>query len=139
MRKNLEATILSVAFSKAFDSIHRVKVEQILLSNGYPKETISTIMMLYKNTKEKVRSPDEDTDYFDIVAGVLQGNTLAIYLFIICVDYVLKTSIDKIKDKCFKLTKERSRRYPAQTIMGVDYADDIALWQIHPPKPNPCY
>ena len=29
-------------------------------------------MMLYKNTKVKVRSPDGDTDYFDIVAGVLQ-------------------------------------------------------------------
>ena len=32
-----------------------------------------------------------------------------------------------MKDNGFKLTKERSRRYPAQTIMDVDYADDIAL------------
>ena len=30
-------------------------------------------MMLYKNAKVKVRSPDGDTDLFDIVAGVLQG------------------------------------------------------------------
>ena len=36
-----------------------------------------TQIMLYKNTKVKVCSPDGDTDYFDIVAGVLQGNTLA--------------------------------------------------------------
>ena len=43
-------------------------------------------MMLYKNTKVKVCSPDGDTDYFDIVAGVLQGDTLAPYLFIICLD-----------------------------------------------------
>ena len=42
------------------------------------------IMMLYRNTKVKVRSPDGDTDYFDIVAGVLQGYTLAQYFFIIC-------------------------------------------------------
>ena len=27
----------------------------------------------------------------------------------------------------YKLTKERSRRYPAQTIMDADYADDVAL------------
>ena len=40
----------------------------------------------------KVRSPDGDTEYFDIVAGVLQGDTLAPYLFIICLDYVLKKS-----------------------------------------------
>ena len=52
-------------------------------------------MMLYKNMKVKIRSPDGDTDYFDIVAGVLQGDILAPYLFIICLDYVLKTSIDK--------------------------------------------
>ena len=34
-------------------------------------------MMLYKNTKGKVRSPDGVTDYFDIIEGVLQGDTLA--------------------------------------------------------------
>ena len=32
-----------------------------------------------------------------------------------------------MKENRFKLTKERSRRYPAQTITDVDYADDIAL------------
>ena len=41
-------------------------------------------------------TPDGDTEYFDIVAGVLQVDTLAPYLFIICLDYVLRTSIDKI-------------------------------------------
>ena len=35
-----------------------------------------------------------ETDYFNIVAGVLQGDTLAPYLFIICLDYLLRTSID---------------------------------------------
>ena len=32
-----------------------------------------------------------------------------------------------MKDNSFKLTKERGRRYPAQTITDADYADDIAL------------
>ena len=75
----------------------------------------------------EVRSPDGDTEYFDIVAGVLQGDTLAPYLFIICLDYVLRTSIDKIKENGFELTKKRSRRYPATTITDADYADDIAI------------
>ena len=35
--------------------------------------------------------------------------------------------MDKIKENGFKLTKERSRRYPAKTITDADYADDIAL------------
>ena len=84
-------------------------------------------MLLYTNTKVKVRSLDGDTDNSDIIAGVLQGGTLAAYILIICLDYVLRMPIDKIKDNGYKLTKERSRRYPAQTIMDADYADDIAL------------
>ena len=84
-------------------------------------------MILYRNTKVKVRSPDGDTHYFDIVAGVLQGDIFALYLFIICLDYVLRTSIDKIKENSFELTKKKSRRYPAKTITDADYVDDIAL------------
>ena len=84
-------------------------------------------MILYRNTKVKVRSPDGDTDYFDIVAEVLQEDTLAPYLFIVCLDYILRTSIDNIRENGFELTKKRSRRYPAKTITDTDYADDIAL------------
>ena len=82
-------------------------------------------MMLYRNTKEKVRSPDGDTDYFDIEAGVLQGDTLAPYLFNICRDFGLRTFIDKMKGNGFKQTKER--RYTAQTITDVDNIDYIVL------------
>ena len=102
-------------------------MEQILLAYGLPEETVTAIMILYRNTKVKVRSPDGDTDYFDIVAGVLRGDTLAPYLFIICLDYVLRTSIDNIRENGFMLTKKRSRRYPAKTITDADYTDDIAL------------
>ena len=121
--KNIAATILFVNFILAFDSIHRGKMEQIVLAYG-----------LHRNTKVKVRSPDGDTDYFDIVAGVLQGDTLAQYLFIVCLDNVLRTSIDKIKENSIKLTKEKSRRYPTQTITDTDYADNIALLTNAPAK-----
>ena len=112
MQKNLEASILFVDFSNAFDSIHKGKMEQILLADGLPKETIIAIMMLYKNTKVKVHSPDGDRDYFDIVAGVLQEDTLAPYLFIICQDYVLRTSINLMKENGFKLAKKEAEDTP---------------------------
>ena len=112
--KNIQATLLFVDFTKAFDSIHSGKTEQILLAYGLPKETVAAITILYRNTKVKVRSPDGDTEYFNIVSGVLQGDTLAPYIFILCLDYVLRTSIDKIRENGFELTKKRSRRYPAK-------------------------
>ena len=82
-------------------------------------------MILYRNTKVKVRSPDGDTDYFDIIAGVLQWGYTSPYLFIICQDYVLRTSIDKIKENDFELIKKR-RRYP-QKQLPTDYADSAVL------------
>ena len=102
-------------------------MEEILLAYDLLKETVAAITILNRNTKVKVRSPDGDTEYFDIVAGVLQGDALALYLFIICLDYVLRTSIDKIRENGFELTKKRNRRYPAKTITDANYADDTAI------------
>ena len=84
-------------------------------------------MMLSRNSKVKVRSSGGDTVYFDTVAGMRQGDTLAPYLFIICLNNLLKTSVDKMDDNGFKLTKERSKRYTAQIITDADYADYIVL------------
>ena len=57
-------------------------------------------MILYRNTKVKERSPDGDMEYFDIVAGVLQGDTLASYLF--------KKSLNTIKRTLFVKRKVKS-------------------------------
>ena len=111
--KNLPATLLFIDFSKAFDSIHRGKMRDILSAYGTPKETVNAIMMLYHNTCSKVRSPDGDTDFFNITAGVLQGDTLAPFIFIICLDYVLRKALEKNLDLGFTLTKQKSRRYPS--------------------------
>ena len=48
--------------------------------------------------------------------------------------YVIRTSIDKIRENGFELIKKRSRRYPAKTITDTDYADDIALLANTPNK-----
>ena len=96
LQKNLNATILFDDFSKVFDAIPRRKMEQILLAYDLPKETIAAIMMLYKNVKVDFRSPDGDTDYFGIVAGVTARRHISpIPVFFICLDYVLKTSMNE--------------------------------------------
>ena len=88
-------------------------MEQIPLAYGIPKETVAAIMILYRNTL------DGDTDYFDIVARVLQGDTLAPYLFIICLDCLFRTSTDKIKENGFELAKKekvrRKKQLPSPT------------------------
>ena len=120
--KNPDATILFINFSKAFDTIHRGKMEYILLTYGLPNETVPAIMMQYKDKKVKVCSPDGDTDYFDIVVGVLW----VAHISLIPVYYLLRLCAENF----YKFNERKtvsSRRYPEQTIMNADYANDIAL------------
>ena len=74
-----------------------------------------------------VRSPDGDTDFFDISAEFLHGDTLASYIFLICLDYVLRKALDKNNELGFTLAKRKSKRYPAMKITDADYADDLAV------------
>ena len=111
--KNLNAVLLFIDFSKAFDTVNRLKLMEIHLAYGIPAETVNAITMLYKESKAMVRSADGDIEFFDIVAGVLQGNTLAPFLFIICFDYALRISADKHKELGLTLDRKRSSRYPA--------------------------
>ena len=43
-------------------------------------------MILYENMKSIVHSPDGETVFFDIVAGVLLRYTLATYSVMLCPD-----------------------------------------------------
>ena len=64
-------------------------MEQTLLAYGLLKEIVTTIMVLSTNMKALIGSCIDDTDFFDIVSRVLQEDTLAPFLFIIYLDYVL--------------------------------------------------
>ena len=96
-------------------------------------------MMLYKNTKVKVRSLDGDTDFFDIVAGVLQGDTLAPYPLIICLDYVLRTSIDLMNKNGFTRAKKEAEDTTHKLFLTRTTPMTQIFWQIYSSKPNPCY
>ena len=97
-------------------------------------------MMLYKNIKAMVYLTNGDTDFFEILTGILRGDTSAPNLFIICLDYVLWMSIDLIKKNGLTLKKQeggdvydrcRLCRWPsrsllyaiAQSVGAVEYTD----------------
>ena len=124
---NKTAALIFVDFSKAFDSVNRDKMFEILELYGIPPEIISAIKVLYSNTKSTILTPDGETEHFDILAGILQGDTLAPFLFIIVIDYVMRVSVDTMKENGLLYQPRKSSRYPALHITDADFADDIAL------------
>ena len=123
----LDLALVFVDFSKAFDSVDRSKMFEILKLYGIPDQIIAAIKMMYTDTSSTVLSTDEETPSFPILAGILQGDTLAPFLFIMVVDYVLRISVDSISEKGYMLHPRRSSRYPAAYLTDTDFADDIAL------------
>ena len=126
--KNVPIVFTFIDFKKAFDSVHRGKMIKILRSYGIPDKIVNAIEANYASTRAKVYSPDVVTEEFDIVKGVLQGDTLSPYLFVIILDYALRKAIKGREEELgFTIVPRRSRRVHPIVLTDLDFADDIAL------------
>ena len=99
---------------------------RILRAYGIPDKLVRLIECSYRDTIARVKTEDGLTEAIAILAGVLQGDTLAPYLFIIVIDYAMRRTLEG-KDYGFTITKRKSRRYPEVKISDTDYADDLSL------------
>ena len=125
---HLPAIITFIDFRKAFDTIHRGKMLKILEAYGIPRQIVNAIGKMYEDTNARVMSPDGETDLFEILAGVLQGDTLAPYLFVVVLDFALRMAIEGREEELgFQLERRKSRRIGPEVVTDLDFADDIAL------------
>ena len=125
---SLQAATIFVDFKKAFDSIHRHKMLKILRKYGVPRKLVDAIGKLYESTFASVLSPDDETDLFQIQAGILPGGTLAPFLFVFTVDYAMRQAIDgHVEQIGFEITPRKSQRHPTIKVADMLFADDVAL------------
>uniref|UniRef100_A0A1I8HW19 Integrase catalytic domain-containing protein n=1 Tax=Macrostomum lignano TaxID=282301 RepID=A0A1I8HW19_9PLAT len=75
--------VIFVDFLKAFDSVARGALPHVLRAYNVPQQLISAIMALYQDTTAAVATPDGPSDLFSTTSGVLQGDTLAPFLFVL--------------------------------------------------------
>ena len=91
-------------FSKASDY-----TEQRFTVYDVPKENVTTIMMVYKDTKTMVFSFDDDTDSLTLSLESCKNITLVLLKFIICLNCVSRMSINLMKENGFTHTKKIKR------------------------------
>ena len=118
-----EAAIIFIDFKKAFDSVDRNTLFQILHAYGIPEKIVKALQIMYVNTYAVILTPEGETTNFNINTGVLQGDPLAPYVFIMVSDYALRTAIDDREG--LTLTRRRSPRHPASHLSDLYCADDI--------------
>ena len=118
-KKQLTLVSTFIDFRKAFDSIDRGKIHEILRHYGIPPKITSAIMILYDKNKSTVMIDGRMSTQFYVTKGVLQGDTLAPFLFIIVLDYILRQT---------ELGSYRVPTHQDQILYDLDFADDIVFF-----------
>ena len=83
-------------------------------------------MSLYIGSTAQVMAQDGLSPKFPVEKGVLQGDTLAPYLFVIALDRVLKRALDGQSEFGFLLKKRECSRSPELRIKDLDFSDDLS-------------
>ena len=74
---------------------HKIIQTSAILGVQLKKQLVNAIKLLYTT----LPSPDREIESFGTKAGILQGDTLVPFLFIMIVDYILKMSLDTCTEK----------------------------------------
>jgi hypothetical protein len=107
-----------VDFSKAFDSIIREKIWEIMKEYGIPAKYIGIIRDLYTDSCSCVVEGSRSSEWFEVKSGVRQGCAMSGFIFVLVMDWIMKNTNNQ----------KRGIRWNFTTILeDLDYADDLVL------------
>ena len=66
---------------------------EMLAAYGLPSTIINVRDLLYEHTEARIIISDSETEFFKMSKSVLQGETLAPFLFITNLDYVMRQGL----------------------------------------------
>ena len=108
-----------IDFEKAFDSVDREMLWKLLRHYGVPEKIISLIQCTYQDMSCRIAHAGQVSDSLEVKTGVRQGCLLSLFLFLLVIDWIMKTT-----------TTSRNNRIQLTLwteLDDLDFADDLAL------------
>ena len=107
-----------VDFEKAFDSVHRESLWNIMKSYGIPRKMVRVIAGIYQGLGCAVVDGSETSEWFKIKSGVKQGCVMSGFLFLLALDWTRReATADKRRGIWWNFTT---------VLEDLDFADNIA-------------
>ncbi|VDP83735.1 unnamed protein product, partial [Schistosoma mattheei] len=108
-----------IDYKKAFDSVDITTLWKLLGHYGVPQKIVTNIQNSCDGLNCKIVHGEESTKSFEVKTGVSQGCLLSPFLFLLVIDWIMKTSTSEGK---------RGIQWTARMQLNdLDFADDLAL------------
>ncbi|VDP03592.1 unnamed protein product [Schistosoma curassoni] len=108
-----------IDYEKAFDTVDRRTLWKLLRHYGVPEKIVNIIRNSYNGLQCKVVHGEQLTDAFQLRTGIRQGCLLSPFLFLLVVDWIMKTS---------RSEGQHGIQWTAQDQLDdLDFTDDLAL------------
>ena len=108
-----------IDYEKAFDSVDRGTIWKLLRHYGVPKKIISLIWCTFQDMSCKIAHAGQLSESFEVKTGVRQGCLLSPFLFLLVIDWIMKTTITG---------RNNGIQWTLWTHLDdLDFADDLAL------------
>nr|KAG5685527.1 hypothetical protein BaRGS_020106 [Batillaria attramentaria] len=79
-------------YEKAFDSVDREALWKLLRHYGVPGKIISLIQCTYQDMSCRIAHAGQLSESFEVKTGVRQGCLLSPFLFLLVIDWIMKTT-----------------------------------------------
>ena len=108
-----------IDYEKAFDSVDRETLWNLLRHYGVPKKIISLIRCTFQDMSCKITHAGQLSESFEVKTGVRQGCLLSPFLFLLVIDWIMKTTTTG---------RNNGIQWTLWTQLDdLDFADDLAL------------
>ncbi|CAI6370121.1 unnamed protein product [Macrosiphum euphorbiae] len=113
-----EMHVLFIDFKKAYDSIHRKSLINILREYNFPQKLVKLIESCIMETFIKIRVGEAETDLISVNSGLRQGDSMSPVLFNLVLEKVIRET---------NIGPQEGMPLQGSSVALLAYADDLVL------------